>query len=90
MVKVNCRAQVKNENRIKIFEEKVTPGFEENLSKKEEIQKYRLSLGKKMFSNIIIIERSQLVQSTFNLEFCFPPIYLTSTKCKICFYFCNQ
>lgn len=47
MVKVNWRAKVKNENRITFFEEKVTPGFEGNLSTREAIQKGRLSLGKK-------------------------------------------
>lgn len=49
MVKVNWRAKVKNENRIKFFYEKVTPGFEGNLSKREAIQKDRLLLGKKVF-----------------------------------------
>lgn len=67
MVKVNWRAKVKNENRIKYFEEKITLGFGGNLSKRKAIQ-IGFHWEKKSFQILFIIERSQLVQSTLNLN----------------------
>lgn len=89
--KSQWRAKVKNEKRINFFEEKVTPVFEGNLSKREAISERQAFIGKKKsFQIIFIIERSQLAQSTFNLEFCLTLIYLISTNHKICFYLYNQ
>lgn len=52
--KSQWRAKVKNEKRINFFEEKVTPVFEGNLSKREAISERQAFIGKKKkFSNNI-------------------------------------